>query len=333
MGIPDGKTAKDHKQYGRAMRHKDVCLCPIGALGFYLLLRFELTKEFDAGNCPDFRVNSQWFDTKLLINYGTSHAGLTPAEARKKEISNTVYIKAIKEIQKQHGIVSNHYLHLGRVLGTQRLQYYEIIDDQIRQLGNWQTTVRDECYSTKLPLVPLRAAAGFLEAEGKYYSPRTAVKPSETLLRRIFPFADEQLRLVKEERAEKIGDKGGTYLATALGFLELLVQLRTVILQDAAAFSVLHANRLNNHPLFQSQGHFTGIFQSPEFIVSQIALLYIFLHCCTNMTIFYSATLRKCAWHWRMRRIRSMIQWRGPFRASSNDWTRTKMQFGICRSM
>ena len=280
MGIPEGKTTKDNKQYGRAMRHKDVLLCPIGALGFYLLLRFELTREFDRQNCPDFRVNSEWFDIKLLINYGTNHgrSGITPADARKHEIQHQCYIKTIKEIQKEKGIISNHYLHIGRVLGTHRLQYQELLDDHIRQLGNWSTTVRDDCYSTKLPLTPLRAAAGFTDADGMYYSPRTAVEPPESLVKSIFPFAEEQLRLVKEERAEKMADKGGTYMATAVGFLELVIKLRPIILQDAAAIKVLHPQRFDNHPLFESQGHFTGLFQSPEFIVSTIIARYSVLH-------------------------------------------------------
>ena len=40
--ISEGKTNKGRKLYGRATRHRDVSLCCIGGLSFYLALVFEL---------------------------------------------------------------------------------------------------------------------------------------------------------------------------------------------------------------------------------------------------------------------------------------------------
>jgi hypothetical protein len=39
------------------------------------------------------------------------------------------------------------------------------------------------CYSTKLPMQPIRKLAGFTDANGMYYNPRTVVDVEESLLR------------------------------------------------------------------------------------------------------------------------------------------------------
>ena len=45
------------------MRHQEVELCSIGALGLYLMTRFEVTNEIKS---IDFSKNSTWFNRKLL---------------------------------------------------------------------------------------------------------------------------------------------------------------------------------------------------------------------------------------------------------------------------
>ena len=40
-----GKYVKDNIQSGKVMRHRGAELCPIGALGLWLLAHFEVTKE------------------------------------------------------------------------------------------------------------------------------------------------------------------------------------------------------------------------------------------------------------------------------------------------
>jgi hypothetical protein len=59
--IGTGKTIKSNapSQYGWATRHKDVFQCVVGALCFCLL-------EFLSTNMPDWRVNKEWFDIKVL---------------------------------------------------------------------------------------------------------------------------------------------------------------------------------------------------------------------------------------------------------------------------
>ena len=60
-----GKSVEDKTQFGKVMRHRDPELCPIGALGLWLLARFNVTKEPDSF---DFLNNQSWFNSKLLIS-------------------------------------------------------------------------------------------------------------------------------------------------------------------------------------------------------------------------------------------------------------------------
>jgi hypothetical protein len=65
-----GKTNHGQVLYGRAMRHKNVNLCFVGSLAFYLGYRFYLTNEFDDST---FLVNywldnEKWYNIKLLVD-------------------------------------------------------------------------------------------------------------------------------------------------------------------------------------------------------------------------------------------------------------------------
>jgi hypothetical protein len=73
------------KLYGRVMRHREVNLCAVGALGLYLFARFHLAKEV-----IDFSTNSSWFDVKLLVQAGSRNTV--------NGISDTNYAKAIKRV-------------------------------------------------------------------------------------------------------------------------------------------------------------------------------------------------------------------------------------------
>ncbi|KAG7370192.1 centromere DNA-binding like protein [Nitzschia inconspicua] len=98
LQMATGKTNKDLKLYGRVARHKNVNLCSIGALGFYLMYRFHYTGEWD--NPPDFLDNKSWFDTKLLIA-SDSRRG-SPLNHTQR-ISDKSYAKAIKKVCKSLG--------------------------------------------------------------------------------------------------------------------------------------------------------------------------------------------------------------------------------------
>ena len=60
-----GKSVQDKVQYGKVMRHRKPELCAIGALGLYLLARFEVTNEEETF---DYLDNKSWFNNKLIIS-------------------------------------------------------------------------------------------------------------------------------------------------------------------------------------------------------------------------------------------------------------------------
>ena len=68
-----GKTCKVKPQFGKVMRHRVAELCPIGALGLYLMARFELTNEHKDF---DFLTNKSWFNHKLLTSTQGKKANL-----------------------------------------------------------------------------------------------------------------------------------------------------------------------------------------------------------------------------------------------------------------
>jgi hypothetical protein len=81
------------------------------------------------------------------------------------------------------GIVALHLVHLGCNLGPKILEMLEEESDWIHQLGNWNPSVQDSNYSTKLPMRPIRKLAGFVHANGMHYNPRTMVEVPEELAR------------------------------------------------------------------------------------------------------------------------------------------------------
>jgi hypothetical protein len=129
LTIGTGKTIKSDapSQYGRATRHMDVFQCSIGAFGFFLLQRFEVNGEFVAGgNLPDFRENKNWFDMKLLCEFGGDTT---------KMMTQRSFQKSVKDIFTSLGIFSNHHGHFGRVTGPIYAEFKELPPDMIKILG------------------------------------------------------------------------------------------------------------------------------------------------------------------------------------------------------
>ena len=247
LQFAEGKTNKGQTLFGRCIRHKEPELCPIGALGFYLMARFKLTKEWDT--CPDFTVNSAWFRSKLLIS-GDKEKTTTC-------MSNDSYGKGIRDVLKQLGLFSKHYVHIGRVLGPKLAEFAEVPAYIIRQLGNWEASIQEKHYSEKLPIEGMRAMGGFLREPGTHHNARTTVKPPEELRKQIFPFVDSALEAVTAKLEEDVTAEGPS---TAHGFLKLMDKLRDVILQDAAAMFV-KADIRQKHSFFEE----FPVFEPPSF--------------------------------------------------------------------
>jgi hypothetical protein len=257
----EGKTNHGQTLYGRATRHKDVSLCCIGALSFYLMYRFAVTREFESFTLEDWLENSKWFDIKLLIDIqGTQNT---------KEMKNRSFSEAIKLVLLFLGIAALKLVHLGRNLGAKLLEMLEVESRAIQTMGNWNPSMQDACYSTKLPMVPIRKLAGFTDASGMYYNTRTMIKPGMDVLEQT-PIGHWVYK-AQAAVAETIAADSGKW--TAFNFLSFMVELNTIFIQDGAAMLILHPERIE-HPVFQ-----LAVFRSAEFHVSFFVL---FSFCHTN---------------------------------------------------
>ena len=234
MRIATGKTNGLKILYGRCIRHKNVNLCAIGALGLYLLARFHQTSEADG---IQFKNNKKWFSIKLLIDSCGSD--------NTKAVSDQAYYSSMKDACKNLGITSKHFVHFGRGAGSVKAELDELDGFNIADLGNWNVDTRRDIYSAKLPMKAMRVMAGHAESKGSVFLPRAQVEPPPELQSQIFPFVDSAIRHVN-----------ANHHRTATAFLNMLLQLQVVVLQDAAA--VLLSGR--KHCLFD-----LPVFQCPAF--------------------------------------------------------------------
>lgn len=257
-----GKTNHGRQIYGRATRHKHVALCSVGALAFYLALRFHISKEFL--NLPNdyFLENRNWFSIKLLTNaYGS-------AASFKRQIQGDTYSQNIRSVLLDLGLPTHKLKHLGRGMGAKELEYHEVDAETIRQIGNWNPSVQDVSYSAKLPLRGIRNMAGFYKGGGLYCNPRTSLKVDEELLSKSplgKPFKDA-LGVVEEQVIRSSRSKNESPRITALQFLRFMGALNEVLFQDAAAMLVEQPSR-RDHPLFR-----LPCFSCPEFEVRTMML-------------------------------------------------------------
>lgn len=247
---------QDKSIYGRMIRHREVEMCGIGALGFYLLMRFENTGELEK---LDFTDNKEWFDIKLMVDCKASSL-----EDLSKSVNDSYYATAIKDVCRRLGLDAKHWIHFGRCMGPVRLEMEELDQQSIKLLGMWGMDCYDDRYSTKMPLKAMRVAAGFEPERGCHYNPRTQVLPPDLLCKMIFPEVEDLEKQVMEyERltgATLRTARSGAAKTTAKAFLSLLKFLRVVIIQDAA----LLMNKRRKHAVFD-----LPVFKTPAFIAFQ----------------------------------------------------------------
>lgn len=179
-------------------------------------------------------------------------------------MTTNTYARAVKSVLEELAVVVTHFAHLGRQLGAKILEMLEIESEEIRRLGNWNPSMQDSSYSTKLPMKPIRRLAGFTTSGGMYYNPRTAL-PVPMALQVETPIGKWVFNAL--DKVKQLNGEGGQ-LYTAKNFLEFLVELNTIFVQDLAATAIEHPTRLQNHkgleqiPVLSSQHFMVSFFLS-----------------------------------------------------------------------
>ena len=235
MVMRQGKTNQFGRlEVGACLRHKDVDICPHGALALYLFWRWHVENE----PFPSFRCSSEWYPVKLL------KTGNDPT----KEMSYQVHCNAISSALSAIGLKSRAKTHIGRGSGARMAELEGASEAQIRRLGRWNNQAMENCYLTSLPREAMRTLAGFEPGRGNFYTKRATLQPPETLQKAIFPEVDDWLRRIDKAKCEEN--------IAAVVFFKLLAYLRSVFLQD----SMFMQQKFPHHPAWQHK-----MFSSDEY--------------------------------------------------------------------
>jgi len=158
--------------------------------------------------------------------------------------------KACNKLQ----LLTKKYLHFGRTSASAVMDMVEVKRSQHHEIGYWVNNTHDNHYSSRLPLAAMRVMAGFDGRRSFHFNPRAnffGEEKHKLLPLMIFPFIENKLNILRLKK--------NSNCTTALGFLELLQNLRWVIIQDCA---ILTKQEKREHVLFNMFPH---IFKSELF--------------------------------------------------------------------
>ena len=184
----------------------------------------------------DWTDNTTWFDIKLLVDVQSGDST--------KSMRKDTYAKHLKSVLQRLGMTCKKILHLGRNLDAKIPDLLQEEDAAIDAMGQWAPSIRRTCYSSQLPMGPIKKMAGF--EEGAFYScQRGNVEPPDELQRMtpIGQWCYDALRQLRE--LEEAGKH-----QTAIRFLMFMCRLNDIWLQDCAAMLLLHPEHAS-HPMFQ----------------------------------------------------------------------------------
>ena len=223
-------------QHGRletmgALRNTDPFICPLGALAFYLLYRWDLTEE----PFPDFTERSRWYNIRLLLSSRGSNNFTEP-------LSYNAQHDWVSRAFAMIGLNSTKKTHLFRAIGAKLAELKGVTEEQISRAGRWSHDQMTGCYLTCLPHNFMRRMGGHPDQKGCFEIRRAAITPPDDLLTLIWPELDNW--------KGKFGTQAGQIDDLAAGGLcTLLHHLREVILQD----SVPLMEAFPNHPIWSHQ--------------------------------------------------------------------------------
>jgi hypothetical protein len=139
---------------------------------------------------------------------------------------NSTFSKSLKKVLLKLELPTDKLLHLGRKIGPKMLELMEAETEDIRRMGNWNPSIFDCSYSSKIPITAIRQMAGFSGSDSKYYIPRSKVKPPAHLLK-VTPVGCWVYEALEAVRQAHIASECTDHM-TALKFLQFMVELNNV---------------------------------------------------------------------------------------------------------
>ncbi|KAJ5567222.1 short-chain dehydrogenase [Penicillium sp. DV-2018c] len=229
--MDNGKTNQFGRlQYMGVMRHQDPLLCTMSQAAFYLFYRLQIV-----GESPQ--------------QFGADRSG----SDRDKPISYESQLEWANEVYEEINLSIAKKTHAGRAQGSKQAEPEGVEENQIRRAGQWNQDAMTNCYLMHLPRKFLRSMAGFQpDAIGNYHLPRAKVQPPESLVRALWPWIDQWLAWFQSNDPTNEPPSGSSTQSleqedrddmAAQGFLQLLSQVRIVLLQDSVLLQVIHGQR------------------------------------------------------------------------------------------
>jgi hypothetical protein len=188
-------------------------------------------------------------------------------------MNSDTYSNHVKNVLQRFNLPVNKLCHLGRNIGSKYLDLMEACAKEIRRMGQWNNTVYDNSYSSKLPMNAMRNLAGYNTANALYFNTWTTLMPSQNLCKTT-PLGSFSYVMLQEQRAADQESEHSTAFETLRWFCDLSV----VFLQDTAAIMLLHPTRMS-HPLFDMDCFYSKDFKvrtisfNPSFSASHLPIL------------------------------------------------------------
>lgn len=258
--------AGKQNQHGRletagALRNRNLQLCLLGAIAFYLLFLWDLINE----PFPDFSQRSAWYDIRLV-------KGNSNSSNRTKPFSYNAQREWVIKAFSYAGITSHKKTHIGRSSGAKTAELKGVSEDQIRRAGRWNQEQMVGCYLNALPREFMRSMAGHPKQMGCFEIRRAGLVPPTALLSMIWPELDQW--------EGRFGSGSGQINdLAAMGLTNLLFYLREVVLQDSALLMLKYPRSpVWLHPVFQHRAYLqyaqeVRAFTQEEERPSQLAVL------------------------------------------------------------
>lgn len=218
---------------------------------FYLFYRWQIVGE----SPPQFRSRPQWYNFHFF-----------KGSDREKPISYEIQLKWANEVYNAINLSTDKKTHAGRAQGSKQAELEGVEENQIRRAGQWNQDALTNCYLTHLPRKFLRSMAGFQpDAIGNYYLPRAKIQPPDSLVRALWPWIDQWLAWFQSNDPTNKPPSGAASQEqedrddiAAQGFLQLLNQLRIILLQDSVLLQAqFPGHSMWDDPIFAREDYTT----------------------------------------------------------------------------
>ena len=163
--------AGKENQHGRletagALRNQDPHLCPLGAVAYYLLHRWDLCGE----GFSNFQDRERWYNIRLIKGTGSDPTA---------PISYNTQREWAAKAFRYAGVASAKKTHIGYASGAKMAEIKGVSEEQICCAGRWNTDQMTGCYLNTLPrefmrIMENRWRAGW-SSEIQWYSLRSEI--------------------------------------------------------------------------------------------------------------------------------------------------------------